>query len=607
MTKRTVAVNFDCKECRSERMRPGCKGLTIEEQMVVEPEIELTMRYQLWKSWHSGFQEWWNDPNTVREREERERAARFVENPLWDENGESALQVRFEGKNAGADGGAEAEKDKGKAVMRHNGDTAEGQARTNNTYVFNQTGACSSDTTAQCIQQHGGGFDKSSSSTWSQLSTYIASESVISTTGDEYGSDTLVFAGQNLSTYPIGLPLKENGLGLNDVFDNALGLGSNSTFLTALSNVGLIASRSFSIFWGLTGTTGNTDGSLIVGGLDSAKMSGSGLTGPISPQNSDPVSSWTNNCGTGLFVTVKDISLNFPNGSTPSILGGNFTQGLSMCIDPAYPGITLPPNTNSIINEMLGTPIQHIGADEAGDNNIPFYNSDIYLASDVYQGDLTFTFESGLQIAVTNDQLVVPVWEINKNGIAVQNNDTLRRVLINPLGWPIINDQPILGQTFLTAAYLSVNYDSNEFTIANVNVTESSNIVAIGPSGTCIPQPPMSITPSGSNTTITSDSSTSIAPGAIAGIVIGTVVILAILAIGLLFFLRRRKAQQHSTPYPTDPKGPTPPQYAADPKSAGYAGELPAGEHPKELPGGAAWSAELPPGQDFRMAQELPT
>ena len=61
-----------------------------------------------------------------------------------------------------------------------------------------------------------------------------------------------------------------------------------------------------------------------------------------------------------------------------------------------------------------------------------------------YQGDLTFTFESGLKIAVTNDQLVVPVWEVNKNGIAVQNNETIRKVLINPLGCKLI---PELNQT----------------------------------------------------------------------------------------------------------------------------------------------------------------
>ena len=179
------------------------------------------------------------------------------------------------------------------------------------------------------------------------------------------------------------MPFKENDLTLSDLFDNSLGLGSNSTFLTTLSNFGLIASRSFSIFWGLAGTNGNTDGSLVVGGLDSAKTSGSSLTGTIAPQNNDAVSLWTDSCGTGLFVTVQDIALNFSTGNTSSILGGNYTQGLSMCIDPAYPGITLPPNTGPIITKLLGTPFEHMGTDEAGDNNIPFYNSDIYLASDV--------------------------------------------------------------------------------------------------------------------------------------------------------------------------------------------------------------------------------
>ena len=151
-----------------------------------------------------------------------------------------------------------------------------------------------------------------------------------------------------------------------------------------------------------------------------------------------------------------------------------------------------------------------------------------------------------------------------------------------------------------------MNYDSNEFTIANVNVTETSNVVAIAPSGTCIPQPSISTSPIGTNTTVTT-TNTSLAPGAIAGIVIGTVAILSILGIGLFFFLRRRRTQRHPSYITNAPETSKPQPYPADPKYNSYAGELPASDYRRELPSEAALTPELPPVRDFRMAQELPS
>ena len=256
--------------------------------------------------------------------------------------------------------------------------------RTNNTYVYNQTATCpGSSTTAKCIAEHGGGFEEGSSSSWSILNSFVSPESLVSGLDSLFGTDTLSFGGpQNLTAYSLGI-IRVSTDNTPVPFDNVLGLGSNSTFLSTLSTLGLIASKTISIFSGLAGTNGNMDGRLVIGGYDSATFSGTNLSNPIQPQNSDPVSVFTESCGTGLIVSVQDISMNLPNGSTPSILGGNFSTGLSMCIDPAYPGITLPPNTGPIIKSMIGDPITTTGVDKAGNDDIPFYNSFIYSASDV--------------------------------------------------------------------------------------------------------------------------------------------------------------------------------------------------------------------------------
>lgn len=59
---------------------------------------------------------------------------------------------------------------------------------------------------AYCIGQHGGGFSAASSSSWSELSTYLASESVVKPDQEVFGSETLSCAGsQNMSRYPHGI------------------------------------------------------------------------------------------------------------------------------------------------------------------------------------------------------------------------------------------------------------------------------------------------------------------------------------------------------------------------------------------------------------------
>ncbi|MCJ1438327.1 hypothetical protein MMC27_007715 [Xylographa pallens] len=106
MTKRTLTVNFDCKECRLERARPGCDGMTIKEEMLVKHPLERAARRQIWESWNEGFDVWWNDPVTVRERKERGGASTFAESLLFEGGAETALQGRaeLEERDTGEDG-----------------------------------------------------------------------------------------------------------------------------------------------------------------------------------------------------------------------------------------------------------------------------------------------------------------------------------------------------------------------------------------------------------------------------------------------------------------------------------------------------------------------
>lgn len=105
---------------------------------------------------------------------------------------------------------------------------------------------------------------------------------------------------------------------------------------------------------------------------------------------------------------------------------------------------------------------------------------------------------------------------------------------------------PRIGGMFLSSAYLMVNHDKNEFTIAPVQKqpaaqkligidTENSCIAAVEGGATTVP--PSSGT---TNATVEAGVSIKLSGGAIAGITVGVLALLAIVA-GIAFVSRRRK------------------------------------------------------------------
>jgi hypothetical protein len=198
----------------------------------------------------------------------------------------------------------------------------------NNTVVYDQSGSCDASTPPiQCLAENGGAFDESASSTWQDASSLPVPGGAAT---NAYGYDTITFnSSVNLSSFPIDIPRSHS-------FDmNALGLGTRSTILNGLYNAGVIASRSFSIYFGLTGADKEhqMDGNLVLGGYDAAKFTGQNYTGTLTPQSG---------CDNGLLAFVSDILMDFPNGTSKSIIGQSSGSALKMCIEPNYELITVP-------------------------------------------------------------------------------------------------------------------------------------------------------------------------------------------------------------------------------------------------------------------------
>lgn len=188
-----------------------------------------------------------------------------------------------------------------------------------------------------CETFRGGGYDESTSTTrqFSDPDSNLAEASPYPAlswlTEDVKLNDNVT-----LDDFPIGIARDDWGAqGYHP--QAAFGLGKNSTILNALYSAGMIASRSWAMFWGRTGAYENTqqDGSFVFGGYDRAKTTGNNYTSQLNYANSG--------CPTGMLVTISDLVLNFANGTTYSLFNSIQSSAMSACIVPDYPVLMTMP------------------------------------------------------------------------------------------------------------------------------------------------------------------------------------------------------------------------------------------------------------------------
>lgn len=231
---------------------------------------------------------------------------------------------------------------------------------------------------------------------------------------------------------------------------NLLGLARNSTLLNRLSSAGLIASWSWGYYQGWTGaeTQHQLDGSLVLGGYDEAKTTGKNTT--LSFSDSE-------NCVSGLLVTVRDIKMNLQNGTDLSIFGSSAGSAMSACLNPTYPLMSLPVDIwNSFVQfSEVDVLYRSWGINSwamliSGNGSFVFFYQCMMqcLMNIRYAGDLTVTLSSGLEIRIPNHQLVLPDYHISPQGEFIINGSD-RVVRINSLQDINRNDMPIFGQLFL--------------------------------------------------------------------------------------------------------------------------------------------------------------
>ena len=107
---------------------------------------------------------------------------------------------------------------------------------------------------------------------------------------------------------------------------------------------------------------------------------------------------------------------------------------------------------------------------------------------------------------------------------------------------------PKLGEAFLSGSYLHLDYDKQEFTLWEApedQAGDTEDLVPVGPQcdrkASSASSAPSSADASSSDEPVRSDQKSTLSGGAIAGVVIGVLAALALIALGLFLFWRRRK------------------------------------------------------------------
>ncbi|KAF4451229.1 hypothetical protein F53441_5772 [Fusarium austroafricanum] len=426
----------------------------------------------------------------------------------------------------------------------------------NNTWIYDEPfckgSGMSND--AACEVRRGGLFSERDSKSFINASDIVKAGGASTETlwkGGQFGVRTLIEdslgvidkfkleGSAEIEEFPFGIPTSKWDSTYTTL--SPLGLGKNSTYLNALRKAGKIGSRVWSIFWGRMWITESLDGSLVLGGYDEKKVTGENYTAPLVHNHFDA----DEGCWTGMRVTLTDIQVNYLGGSNVSIFPSG--TNLKCCIDPA----------NHLLLEAPAPIIKNFesvsGLETNYSSSAIHWNALQTNLEKKFFGDLTFHLESGLKIRVPSNQYMIPFVDINANGSRV-SDATKRDILITD----IEDEPPILGRYFLTAAYLMVNHDAGTFTLWQANATTEKNLVRVfdeetgkkcGGNATGVIQPSASSIPSASTSSSPDgggSQSGSSRAGVIGGAVVASVLGVALLGLGVAYFLRKKKKRANT-------------------------------------------------------------
>lgn len=383
------------------------------------------------------------------------------------------------------------------------------------TWVVATEGCTVGDTT--CINGRGLLFNSNSSSTWSQYGFYaLGAEQNLGSTGSaRYGNDTVGLGIQG-SGGP-SLPHQIIGaFSIDDFYLGFFGVNPASTnfteqergeasYMTTLKNQNLIPSLSFGYTAGNQYRLKQVLGSLTLGGVDSGRFTPNNLSIPLASQQ-----------GRSLLVGIQSISSVDQNGTTSNLL----SNGIMALVDSTEAQIWLPVEACQAFERAFGLTYNET-------NGLYLVNNALETQLKAQNASVTFTLGSTASGGETvNITLPYASFDLMLTPPAANLTSSTKYF---PLRRADNDTQYTLGRTFLQEAYLTVDWERQNFSISECIFPEDlqQNLVAI--------QSP-------SDTASSGGSSTGKTVGIAVGVVVGVLVIAA--AIGLVLWKKHRAKQE---------------------------------------------------------------
>ena len=365
-----------------------------------------------------------------------------------------------------------------------------------------------------CSNGRGLLFNPNTSSTWSQYGFYaLGAEQNLGSSGSaRYGNDTVGLGiqgsgGPSLTHQIVGALSTENFylgfFGVNPASTNfSQQEQGEASYMTTLKDQNLIPSLSFGYTAGNQYRLKQVLGSLTLGGVDSGRFTPNNLSIPFAPQESR-----------SLLAGIRSISSVDQNGTTSNLLPGG---GITAFVDSTEAQIWLPVDACQAFEAAFGLTYNDT-------NGFYLVNDALHSQLTAQNASVTFTLGNAtsggetvnitLPYASFDLLLTPPAGNLTSNTkyfpLRRANNDT----------------QYTLGRTFLQEAYLTVDWERQNFSISECVFPENlqQNLVAI--------QSPSDMTSSGG-------SSTGKTVGIAVGVVVGVLFIAA--AIGAYFWKRHQ-------------------------------------------------------------------
>ncbi|PPJ56836.1 hypothetical protein CBER1_10158 [Cercospora berteroae] len=359
------------------------------------------------------------------------------------------------------------------------------------------------------------GFQTNESSSWQQIGIYdlSADDSLFPNSGDAalYGLENVSLGALNASSLSNQIV---GGISSYNFWLGIIGLGAQparfsnlpdtaATVLGSAKQQNLSASVSYGFSAGAAYR--NAPGSIIMGGYDRAAFEPSNLNFPLA------------------FAGSRSLTARLKNLVISNTLQGTISPpfepgGLNMSIDSTVAQIWLPGSICDTLSAALG--LQYDNSTE-----LYFVNSTAHQSLLDQAPEFTFTLAAAGSPNTTTS-IVLPYAAFDQQiGQPWSTEDTT----YFPIRRAANESQLVLGRTFLQEAYLVVDWERQNFTLGQSlhRPGVSNDIVTIEPA-------------------TSSSGSSRISVGAIAGIAVGAVLLIAAICGGIWFFRRKKRREQRA-------------------------------------------------------------